>query len=498
MIWILLGLPVVLIASVLGSMLYNVCLHPLRAYPGPKLWAASRLPWIWYSCNGQVHTKILELHKKFGGIVRIAPNELSYTTGDAWKQIYGHRSPEMMKDLRGAGILPTFKGTDSIITAAHKDHIRMRRTVAYAFSEKALREQEHLLQGYVDLMISRLKDKCSECPQNLVNWYNWCTFDMMGDLTFAEPFGCLKEGQYHNWVRMIFDGVKAYPWVQAAVYYNLIWFVNWVTPKHLAEAKRNADANAYAKLDRRLEKKDLNRKDFMSYILRHNDEKGLSLPEMQETAVILIIAGSETTATFLSGATYYILRHPAVYTRLVREIRHLFSNYEDITMVKTNELKYLPAIVEETFRIYPPSPNAFPRIVPGKGEWIEGRWVPGNTTVGVNQYSASRDPRNFFEPEKFLPERWLPQSMHAGGDLPAENFAADQKQVVQPFSFGPRNCIGRNLAYAELQLILSKLLWTFDLQLAPDCDNGTWATKQPTYMLWEKPELNVILTPVKR
>lgn len=79
-------------------MLYNVFLHPLRYYRGPKLWAATRLPWCWYQYNGILNNKLLELHTKYGHTVRIAPNELSYTTDTAWKTIYGHRSVEMGKD----------------------------------------------------------------------------------------------------------------------------------------------------------------------------------------------------------------------------------------------------------------------------------------------------------------------------------------------------------------------------------------------------------------
>ena len=79
-------------------MLYNVFLHPLRHYRGPKLWAATRLPWCWYQYKGTLHSHLLELHIKYGHTVRIAPNELSFTTDTAWKTIYGHRSTEVGKD----------------------------------------------------------------------------------------------------------------------------------------------------------------------------------------------------------------------------------------------------------------------------------------------------------------------------------------------------------------------------------------------------------------
>lgn len=351
----------------------------------------------------------------------------------------------MQKDLGGVGLLPTFKNTDSIVTASRENHPRLRRLIAPAFSEKALKEQETLLHEAIDKMISRLSDKCHEGPQDMVSWFNWCTFDLTGELSFSESFGCLDEGKYHDWIKQIFQGMKLYPWMQAIVYYNLLPLATWLAPKKEREGKIAADAKAYAKLDRRLANMQAPRKDFVSYILREKigSEAGMTMPELQETAVILVIAGSETTATLLSALTYFSLRHPRVYERLVREVRSLFPSYESINMVSTNGLKYLPAVVEETFRVYPPSPNTFPRIVPGKGEEVEGQWVPGGTTIGVHPYAAARHADNFYRPEDFLPERWIAQEYHEDGDVPASHFVDDKKHVSQPFSYGPRNCIGK-------------------------------------------------------
>jgi hypothetical protein len=75
-----------------------VFLHPLRKYPGPTLWCATRLPWCWYQSQGTLNQKLLELHLKYGQTVRVAPNELSFTSDEAWKTIYGPRTNEMAKD----------------------------------------------------------------------------------------------------------------------------------------------------------------------------------------------------------------------------------------------------------------------------------------------------------------------------------------------------------------------------------------------------------------
>ena len=87
-----------LLLWVASYLVYNVSLHPLRRFPGPRLWAASRLPWSWYQYQGTLPHRLLELHTEYGHTVRIAPNELSFTSDTAWKTVYGHRAVEMGKD----------------------------------------------------------------------------------------------------------------------------------------------------------------------------------------------------------------------------------------------------------------------------------------------------------------------------------------------------------------------------------------------------------------
>lgn len=78
-----------ILGGTIGKLLYNLYLHPLRSYPGPFLARATRLYHIYYDLKGVSHLKIKELHDQYGEVVRIAPNELSYNTSQAWKDIYG-------------------------------------------------------------------------------------------------------------------------------------------------------------------------------------------------------------------------------------------------------------------------------------------------------------------------------------------------------------------------------------------------------------------------
>jgi cytochrome P450 len=101
------------------------------------------------------------------------------------------------------------------------------------------------------------------------------------------------------------------------------------------------------------------------------------------------------------------------------------------------------------------------------------------TIVSVHQSGAYRSASNFHLPNNFIPERWLPDAKNK----PSSPFYHDNRAVVQPFSVGPRNCIGRNLAFAEMRVILARVLWNFDLELCKESEN--WSD-QKSYVLWEK------------
>ena len=102
----------------------------------------------------------------------------------------------------------------------------------------------------------------------------------------------------------------------------------------------------------------------------------------------------------------------------------------------------------------------------------------------MQKYATSYDPANFARPEAFVPERWLPN--------PPAEFANDNREAHAPFSLGPRNCIGRNLAYSEMRLIMAKIVWNFDFELDKErC--GNWICDQKIFGLWEKNPLYVKL-----
>lgn len=157
-----------------SNVVYNLYFHPLRKFPGPLLMRASRLPHIYSFTRGSLPYLMVDLHKQYGEVVRIAPDELAFANPAAWDAIQGHRKkgePEMEKSQK---FYRPIKGmTTDIINAGREEHGVLRRTLAHGFSDKSLRGQEPLITNYIDLLMQRLRENCDGGSRALdvTSWY---------------------------------------------------------------------------------------------------------------------------------------------------------------------------------------------------------------------------------------------------------------------------------------------------------------------------------------
>ena len=115
----------------------------------------------------------------------------------------------------------------SIINADHEEHQRYRRTLAPGFSDFSMRKQEPLITKYVDLLLERLAEGCNNgmTALNMEAWYNWTTFDVIGNLVFGQSFGCLERRDYHPWIAFILEGTRLVAVIKALSYVGLGEFV---------------------------------------------------------------------------------------------------------------------------------------------------------------------------------------------------------------------------------------------------------------------------------
>ena len=203
-------------------MIYNVYFHPLARYLGPLLWRAFRFPQIYAMMGGYLPYRLKELHDRYGPVVRVAPNELSFIDAMAWKDVYTHK--EYIRPGEWRNRLPG-KTSDHFISAGIETHSRFRKVFNAAFSEQALRRQEPIVHYYVGRLMHRLNEAV-DAPQpsagiNIVDLFNYATFDIIGDLGWGKSFGCLERMEYHPWITIVLH-FKMTMFVAALKYYPLL------------------------------------------------------------------------------------------------------------------------------------------------------------------------------------------------------------------------------------------------------------------------------------
>ncbi|GKZ27330.1 hypothetical protein AbraIFM66951_005108 [Aspergillus brasiliensis] len=392
---------------IISTAIWNIFLHPLRRVPGPKLWLAFPILRHISHIRGVLDRDMRAFHNQYGGAVRFSPNEVSFITTQAWKDIYGHGHRQLPKVTGSAG------NPKDIANANGSDHTRFRKAMSHAFSAKGLQAQEPFIMKYVNKVISKLHAMAeSQVAMDMVKWYNLTTFDLIGDLAFGEPFGGLDASEYHHWVSTI-EFIRALAFARFKDEYPMVFHaLERFLPKHLLEAKRRQDEYSWTTVQKRLHsQRDRGQADFMQSMLRYRGKKdGLTDEELAANASILVIAGSETTATLLSGLTYWLLQHPKEMEKVKFEVRSAMEKEEDITINNTTaKLPYMLACINEAFRMYPPIAGGLQRYIPETPTEISGYLLPPKTKVSIHQSAAYRSPLNFHRPEEFLPERWLHQ-----------------------------------------------------------------------------------------
>lgn len=482
-----------------GLCLYRVFLHPLSGYPGPLLAKITDLYSTYYALRGDRHVEFFRAHEKYGPIVRFGPNSLSFNSNSALKEIYGFKA-----NVRKSRFYEAFwankhaASTHSSIDQAI--HARKRRVLSNAFSDAAMKAMEkytlaHIRQFCENLAGTQPLDETRNSNGygpaiNVSDQTSYLAFDAMGDLCFGKAFGMLERPDN----RFAIDLVSQASWrhLICGTYLPIHEYHldKALFPKIAANRARYMQYSRAQTAERTKLGLDVDRKDFFYYLLNAKDPEtgaGFSNAELWGESNLLIIAGSDTTATALAAAIFYLVHNPQKLAILATKVRTAFDTVEEIHIGPTlSSVTYLRACIDEAMRLSPSVPGLLPREVLAGGMEIDGHEIPAGTIVGVPHYALHHNPDYFQRPFDFQPERWLPGS---GPSSTAQSVAVAQSAFC-PFSIGPRGCIGKGesfnlsrqiydeadgllgMAYAELTTALARVVFMYDMRLAPGTTLG--------------------------
>ncbi|KAH7072061.1 cytochrome P450 [Paraphoma chrysanthemicola] len=484
---------VLVLAAFLSSVAHSIWFHPLAKYPGPFLARATDFLYWYHWLQGQLPYYAEQAHQRYGPVVRLGPTRISFIEPEVWRDLHGHKTAsktlQVVKDPAMYVDSPHLT-EHSLLSEANDDkHGRLRKIFSHGFSDRALKAQEHLIRAHVDKLVSNIHREASQNNEiDVVKYFNCATFDIIGELSFGESLGLLENSELNAWVESILYGLEDAAFYSLLLEYPLLGrIVNFFLSEKMKEASAKNAKYSEDRVRKRMEKgNETEKPDFWTLVLSQHESGVLNFEQMKSNADLFMQAGSETTATMLSGLMYNLLLNPEKMKKAVEEVRSSFRNEGELTIEGIQRLRYLDACFNESMRIYPSTPVGPPRVVVTPGV-VCGDVLPVGTRASIAIMAAYHSPNNFKDPMKFVPERWIESTSEY------TEYANDRRAIFQPFSVGPRNCIGKNLALHEMRLIACKMLWHFDFQLC-DENRGNWYEQKCFWALWSKPPLWVRAT----
>lgn len=158
----------------------------------------------------------------------------------------------------------------------------------------------------------------------------------------------------------------------------------------------------------------------------------------------------------MAATAHYLSCTDSAYRQAVEEVRTTFESVEEIRFgKKLNSCLFLRACMDEALRLSPPGGGPPWRVIENNnGMVIDGQFLPAGCEVGSGIYAMQRSPGNWVHPNRFMPERFIDK--------------VEGRRPYFPFNIGPRSCVGKPLAIAQIMLTFARLLFEFDFQRAED------------------------------
>ncbi|KAK5994291.1 Cytochrome P450 monooxygenase [Cladobotryum mycophilum] len=446
--------------------IFNVFYHPLAAFPGPR--GAALTAWyktyqeVWL---GRSWIDVLgELHKKYGNVIRVGPNELHFSDPAAYHEIYNNSN----RWDKEAALYQSFgEDRSSFGFLTYTESKQRKDIMAPLFSRRAIFELQDLVQSNVD-RLCRVLENNDEAGKSsdLFLGLRCFTMDTITSFCFAKSVNALGEPNFKAPIVEAMEATlptfivfKHFSFVRKVVLGMPAWLSILISPETagLVQLQRLLGAQVTEVVKNPKSLDDAPHRIIYHELLNPEASKGAPLPSigsLYEEAQALMFGGADTTGNTLMLGTFYLLESPAFQQRLKEELYRVWPvlheppRFEDL-----EKLTFLTAVIKESLRISPGVASPLPRVVPTTGATISGSFIPPNTIVGISGIFVHNSEDHFKNAKEFNPDRWL-----------EPNSSSLDKWLVA-FSKGPRMCIGQNLAYCELYLAFAALFRRFDLTL---------------------------------
>ncbi|VUC32865.1 unnamed protein product [Clonostachys rosea] len=448
---VLINISALFLALLLGlfaSMtMYRAVLHRLRSFPGPGL---ARISSIYGSRMALKRLKYFDevdqLHKKHGDFVRIGPNHLS-VAHPAVVQAVHSSSSQCFKGPFYNTQLPAL----SLLTAREpREHARRRKTWDKGLSFKAMRAYEPLVAKCTSQLLSNIQASVGG-KIDMSHHFTLYTFDVMGTLAFAKDFKMLASNELHPVFKFLHESM-----LSVVILSHAIWFLTLLKniPGLVSSVEKMCAWSNQQIEDQIRDKPDA--PNVFSWLLK--DYMMLPNPTTQDRmdliadASLIVVAGSDTTASTLTSLLFELTKHPDVYRKLQHEVDTHLSDNNELLNDSLISMEYLQACIDESMRMHPVIPGGVQRHTPPQGLQVGDTFIPGDVIIQVPMHTVNHDDRSFSQADQFIPERWTSRPDLVTND---SSFAT--------FLTGKYSCPGKQLALLKIRHVISEIARRYDI-----------------------------------
>ncbi|KAH7136336.1 cytochrome P450 [Dactylonectria macrodidyma] len=447
----ILALGGLLVLFLLSRAIYRLYFSPLAKFPGPRIAALTS----WYCAyhdlirGGQYIWVIEEMHRQYGPIVRTMPNVLHVNDPSFIDQLYA-QSPNSRRE-RAQTVLNLFHEHLSVLpTRDHDLHRRRRAVLSRFFSQQNVRRLVPVINDTLADLLQRMEGWAKAGnPVSINAAYKAATKDVIQAYALGEGQKCL---QMEDCNAAFFETLSAGRLSHIGVHFHWLAvlmtklppsFITAMSPQILAFIRFVDDLGTKIESIRNAKEHPEGRTIFHEILRSDIPDQEKSTPRLVDEAMVLAIAGADTTASTMVALTYHVLSDPAIFTRLRQELESVMpSPDQPPDPTKLDALPFLNALIEEALRLYPSATHRQDRVAPDDDltfQYPNGDKIiiPAGTIVGMTAPIINRHPGWYEDPESFYPDRYL------------ENPKLLRRHFT--FSKGARQCLGMNLAYQELQ-----------------------------------------------
>ncbi|KAI5788384.1 cytochrome P450 [Geopyxis carbonaria] len=453
----------------------RIWFHPLSHIPGPKLAASTHLYLkYWHAIKkGYFVPYVLpKLHEQYGPVVRFSPTEVDVHDHQVYNTVYAPKSL-YRKDwvfFSGFGCVRS-----SGMLRSHEEWRIRRNILSPMFSKKSINNAtDRMIYPLIEKFCTLLEgyaESGKPVPFDTATYS--ITVDIITSYVSGQAWNMLDEPDFGSdkldSVRWFTGGSNfstMFPWAR-----YLTIFLNKCFPQLLLEGY----TQMYRKLVDDAVKEDARAKKSGDWkagqklyvfdaLLNPDESKGYTRPpreDLIDETMLVIAGGGDTSANMIQFAVFTLCKNPAIRQKVLEDIDTLERNdkgYLDFNQVEG--LAYLTGFIKEIFRMYHGAVGRQPRVVPKGGLMIAstGHFLPEGTRISCNILTYHMDPTVFTNPKEILPERWLGD---AGKAL--------QKWLLA-FGKGDRVCLGKDLAYREMYLVIAELFSRFKIELYDTTD----------------------------